>query len=158
MAGEIRSAPTPTPLVTIRLRLLEHDGRERMFAEFPRNAKLIAAVKSIPGARWSQRKRMWHLHPSNQVYLLLKEKVKGLAVVDGSQLKIKNKTGSGVQTSPRSGDTQRGMRDARPLANQHITESSNHRISRGFKPMPTEEQRKALDWYRKWMPLTGARM
>ncbi|HXH18803.1 MAG TPA: site-specific integrase, partial [Chitinophagales bacterium] len=76
-----------TSALTIRLRLLEHDGRERMFAEFPFNIKVAEAIKSIPGARWSQTKRMWHLNPTNQVYLLLKEKVKGLAVLDSSELK-----------------------------------------------------------------------
>jgi len=76
-----------SPFITVKLRLLEHDGRERMFADFPRNTRLIAAIKSIPGARWSQSKRMWHLNPTNQVYSLLKEKVKGLAVVDASELK-----------------------------------------------------------------------
>jgi len=75
------------PATTVRLRLIEHDGKERMFAEFPRNASLITAIRQIPGARWSQRKRMWHFNPTNQVYALLKEKVKGLAVLDASELR-----------------------------------------------------------------------
>lgn len=84
------SAPCPSrpaPLPSVRLHLLEHNGKERMFAEFPRNAKLIAAVRQIPGARWSQTKRMWHLHPTNEVFALLREKVKGIATLDSSELK-----------------------------------------------------------------------
>ncbi len=72
---------------TIRLTLAEYEGKERMFAEFPYDKELIAAIKSIPGASWSSSKKAWHLSPSNQVYLLLKEKVKGKATVDASELK-----------------------------------------------------------------------
>jgi integrase/recombinase XerD len=121
--------------IVIRLRLIEHDGVERMFAEFPFNKKVAAAVKAIPGAKWSQRKKMWHLNPTNQVYLLLKEKVKGLAEIDSSELKRKQIP---------SLEGMESVRNTQP--------STRHT---GLKPMPTEEQRKALAWYRKWMLSCG---
>lgn len=76
-----------TPSLIIQLRLQEHDGRQRMFADFPYDKEVTAAIRVIPGARWSQRKKQWHFNATNQVYKLLKEKVKGLAVIDSSALK-----------------------------------------------------------------------
>ncbi|MDZ4844734.1 MAG: hypothetical protein SH857_04200 [Chitinophagales bacterium] len=47
----------PAPTI-IRLHLAEHEGKERMFAEFPRHAAVIAAIRQIPGTRWSSSKKM----------------------------------------------------------------------------------------------------
>ncbi len=87
LVGETQSIINSQQPLVVRLSLAEHDGKERMVAAFPRNAAVNAAIKTIPGARWSQSKKAWHLNPTNQVYLLLKEKVKGLAAVDASALK-----------------------------------------------------------------------
>lgn len=126
----------------IRLHLLEHDGKERMFLEFPFNRQVSELIKEIPGARWSQRKKMWHLNPTNQVYLLLKEKVKGRATLDSSGLK--KQTGLLKKMSSAALNTHRS------------TPNTPHPTPfKGFKPMPTEEQRKAIEWFRKWMLSCG---
>lgn len=73
--------------LTIKLHLLEHDGKKRMFIEFPFNKEVTEAIREIPGRRWSQRKKMWHVAPTNKMYVLLKAKTNGLAVIDDAKLR-----------------------------------------------------------------------
>lgn len=72
---------------TVTLSVKKHHGEERLFASFPYHRELTALVKTIPGARWSQSNRQWHFRLNKQVLELLKEKVKGKAVLDTSLLK-----------------------------------------------------------------------
>lgn len=43
------------------VKLLKHKGEKRIAVYFEKNAKLIARIKTIEGARWSQSKRVWHI-------------------------------------------------------------------------------------------------
>ncbi len=72
---------------TVKLTIKQHDGTERLFAAFEYNTVLNKAVREIPGARWSKSKKQWHFTLSKQVVELLKEKTKGIAEVDVSELK-----------------------------------------------------------------------
>jgi hypothetical protein len=36
---------------TIVLSIAEHDGKERLYAEFPKNHELIKLIKEVPGYR-----------------------------------------------------------------------------------------------------------
>ncbi|TBR18091.1 MAG: hypothetical protein EPO57_08070 [Chitinophagaceae bacterium] len=65
----------------------EHQGKERLFADFAYNKELNSIVRNIPGARWSHSNRQWHFDLNKQVVELLKEKVKGIGEVDISKLK-----------------------------------------------------------------------
>ncbi|NQV78138.1 MAG: site-specific integrase [Lutibacter sp.] len=44
-----------------KVQLIKHLGEPRIGVYFEKNAKLIAQVKKIEGARWSQSKRVWHI-------------------------------------------------------------------------------------------------
>ena len=44
-----------------KAQLLEHNGDYRIAVYFEKNAELIAQIKKIEGARWSQSKRVWHI-------------------------------------------------------------------------------------------------
>lgn len=72
---------------TIKLSIREHDGENRLFADFSYNKELIKTIKEIPGARWSQSKRQWHFNLNPQVAELLAQKVSDLARIDSTQLK-----------------------------------------------------------------------
>jgi site-specific recombinase XerD len=67
---------------TIILSIAEHDGEQRLFAEFPKNKELIRIIKEVPGYRWSQSKKKWHFNKSMQVLELIKKKVGALAKID----------------------------------------------------------------------------
>ena len=72
---------------TVTLSVLEHEGEKRLFADFSYDRNLIAIVKEVPGARWSQTKRKWHFNLSQQVVESLKQKFAETAVIDASLLK-----------------------------------------------------------------------
>ena len=72
---------------TIKLSIEKHDGEERLFADFPYDRNLIQSIKEIPGARWSQTKKLWHFNLNRQMVELLKQKVSELAKIDFSLLK-----------------------------------------------------------------------
>lgn len=67
---------------TITLSIQEHSGGSRLFADFPYDSQIIKIIKEIPGTKWSQTKRLWHLAYSRQVVLQLQEKVKNIAQLD----------------------------------------------------------------------------
>ncbi len=78
---------TEVEIPTIKLSVQEHDGEERLFADFPYNKELIAVIKQVPGARWSGTKRQWHFNLHTQVLELLKQKLVHKAFLDSSLLK-----------------------------------------------------------------------
>lgn len=78
-------ADVETPV--IKLAVNEHDGEQRLFADFPYNKELIAIVKQVPGARWSSTKKQWHFNLHKQVLELLKQKFIHKAILDSSLLK-----------------------------------------------------------------------
>lgn len=43
------------------VKILKHNGDHRIAVYFEKNAELIARIKTIEGARWSQSKRTWHI-------------------------------------------------------------------------------------------------
>ena len=71
----------------IKLTIQPEDGEERLFADFPNSPELTEMFKSLPGCRWSQSKRQWHLHTNKKVIEMLQQKFKSIAIVDVSLLK-----------------------------------------------------------------------
>lgn len=71
----------------IILSIQEHDGEERLFANFPYDKELITIIKEIPGARWSGSRKQWHFNLNKQVLALLKQKISDKAILDSSLLK-----------------------------------------------------------------------
>lgn len=49
-------------------KLIKHNNETRIAVYFEKDAALIARIKKIEGARWSQSKKVWHLPntPENQ--------------------------------------------------------------------------------------------
>jgi len=72
---------------TIVLSLKIHQGTYRIFAEFPYNKSLIAIIKTLPGATWSQSDKQWHFNLNKQVVKLLQAQLSGCAKLDLSLLK-----------------------------------------------------------------------
>lgn len=70
----------------------KHHNNDVVFLIFPKNAELIAAVKTLGVARWSQTKSKWYIAKDkfelNNLTIALKEK----AVIDTSGLKEKTNT------------------------------------------------------------------
>ncbi len=75
-----------TPPV-IFLTIQQHDGKERLFASFPYDKALNNLVREVPGAKWSNTNKQWHFNLSKQVVDLLKDKTKGIAEVDVTELR-----------------------------------------------------------------------
>lgn len=74
-------------LPSIVLSIQQHDGEDRLFVNFPYDKDLIASIKEVPGARWSNTKRQWHFNLNKQLLELLMQKISDKAVVDSSLLK-----------------------------------------------------------------------
>ncbi len=72
---------------TITLHLKEHKGEERIFAEFPFNKKINDVLQQVPGVKWSQSNKQWHLPAQKNSVTALQQKMNLLAVVDVSFLK-----------------------------------------------------------------------
>ena len=72
---------------TITLFIKEHNGEERLFADFPYNRDLINIIKEVPGARWSRSKKKWHFNLNPQIVELLKQKFEAKAALDATLLK-----------------------------------------------------------------------
>lgn len=79
----IAEAKVPAVILSIH----QHNGEERLFAAFTYNKILNEAVREVPGARWSQSKKMWHFNLNKQVLELLKQKTADKANLDLSLLK-----------------------------------------------------------------------
>jgi integrase/recombinase XerD len=75
-----------TTALCIRLSLQSHKGEERIFAEFPKDQRLIDLVKQIAGIRWSQTKKQWHMRLNRNIVDELKRLVEPYAMVDASVL------------------------------------------------------------------------
>ena len=48
-------------------KLFKHKGEHRIAVYFANNAELIARMKKLDGARWSQTRKVWHL-PDTEAY------------------------------------------------------------------------------------------
>jgi len=71
----------------ITLLLKEHNGEERLFVEFTYDKKINDAIRQVPGIKWSQSNKRWHLPAEKDSVAALQEKINSLAVVDTSFLK-----------------------------------------------------------------------
>ena len=64
-----------------------HKGESRIALRFGYDAELIATVKKLPGAKWSQTMNCWHIQEVSNLYIELSRVFKGKALVDYSSLK-----------------------------------------------------------------------
>jgi len=90
---------------SIQLMLDVHEGKERLFLQFDYDAKLNAIIKKIPGARWSSSKKKWHLFPSNQTYLLLKQLTGNIVSIDDATMRKQ------INDRKREAEVDRGLSD-----------------------------------------------
>jgi len=74
-------------MITIKLSLLIHHNKERIFASFPMDAEVNTIFKKFPGARWSATHRQWHLPVDKQLIKELEALIKGIARLDTKMLK-----------------------------------------------------------------------
>ena len=72
---------------TIKLSIQQHDGEERLFADFPNVKELNTIIREVPDSRWSNTKKQWHFNLNKQVLELLKQKFVHKAIIDSSLLK-----------------------------------------------------------------------
>jgi len=73
------------PTITLSLKL--HKGEERIFVEFIYNKKINDAVRQVPGVKWSQTHKQWHLPAQKNSVVALRQKINSLAELDSSLLK-----------------------------------------------------------------------
>lgn len=56
---------------TIKLSINFHEGRPRIFAEFPYDVEMIKSIKHLPGARWSGTHKKWHFNADKKIIEML---------------------------------------------------------------------------------------
>ncbi len=66
-----------------------HKNDERLFFQFAFNDTINNIIRKIPGARWSQSKKMWHCPATDNVLQSLKEQTKGIAIISMREHKKK---------------------------------------------------------------------
>ncbi|MBN4065981.1 tyrosine-type recombinase/integrase [Candidatus Amoebophilus asiaticus] len=86
--------------INIKLTPMYHRGNQQIKIDFPYDKELIATVKKIDGAKWSQRHRCWYVlnHPDNlkKIYRIFK----GKGWVDSSTLFYKKENKPVIKLRP----------------------------------------------------------
>ena len=72
---------------SITIERVIHKGESRIALRFAYDAELIAIVKELPGAKWSQTLNCWHIQERSNLYTELSRVFNGKAFVDYSSLK-----------------------------------------------------------------------
>ena len=92
----------------ITLFLKEHKGEERLFIDFPYNEKINNTIRLVPGIKWSQSNKRWHLPAGANSIEALEQRLASLAGIATSRLneqpEEKNRI-SQTQTIPSPGKT-----------------------------------------------------
>ena len=85
-------------MITITAERVWYDGGIRVALKFPSDRELTNVVKTLTGARWSEKLNCWHIPDSPVVVSLIYEKLNRYAFIDYSALK-KPMRGSRFQES-----------------------------------------------------------
>ncbi|MDB5224343.1 MAG: hypothetical protein JWN83_3010 [Chitinophagaceae bacterium] len=106
-------------MVTITLNIKEHNGEDRIFADFTYNKQINNAIRQVAGVKWSQTHKEWHLPAAQTSVIHLREKINSLAVLDTSALKrqLEEKKKKPLAVLPPA--TQKVMLHLLSAANQH---------------------------------------
>ena len=75
-------------LPVMQLMLGYHHKTEKIFIDFAYNSKLIHAVNQVPGARYSNSKKSWHMPVVRELVAILGQKVSGLGELDTRKLRV----------------------------------------------------------------------
>lgn len=73
--------------IILRLNLQEHKGTERIFVHYSYYTPVNEILKEIPGARYSNTNKSWHLPAAKEIVQILAEKVKDTAELDVEELR-----------------------------------------------------------------------
>lgn len=104
---------------TIRLVRVLHKNEERLFLEFEYDTKLIALTKAMPGCKWSQTRKGWHMPESPETLEQILKLFRGKAWIDYSLLNIGK-----VQAAEA---VQKGGLTGKPIL-PHVNETTQARI------------------------------
>lgn len=88
-----------------------HDGVDRISLSFQYDSELIGLVRALPGARWSQHMRYWHIDDRADLVPLLSEVFRGKACLDLSGI-MTNEMEEGVKIrAVVQGEKYKGIKD-----------------------------------------------
>ena len=73
------------PVITLKIE--EHRGEERIFADFVYSKEINKALRQTDGIKWSHSKKQWHLPAEKKSVMALQQKLNSLATLDISLLK-----------------------------------------------------------------------
>lgn len=73
--------------IIVQLHLQDHRGTERIFAHYPYYTPVNQILKEIPGARYSNTSKSWHIPAVKEIVQLLAAKVKNVAELDVKELR-----------------------------------------------------------------------
>ncbi|HAX92982.1 MAG TPA: hypothetical protein DCY25_03380, partial [Bacteroidales bacterium] len=74
-------------MITITAERVWHDGGIRVTLKFPSDRELTNVVKTLAGARWSEKLNCWHIPDSLDVVSLIYDKLNRYAFIDYSALR-----------------------------------------------------------------------
>jgi len=88
-----------------------HNGVDRITLRFQYDSELIRLVRELPGARWSQQMRCWHIDDRVDSISLLSEVFCGKAFVDLSGIMTDQMEESGKRRPEVQGEKHEGIKD-----------------------------------------------
>ena len=74
-------------MITIHLRIKEHENRERIFAIFEYDVNLNKIFRSIKDAKWSNTNKGWHFPLKKESVEQIISHTNKIAIVDRAELK-----------------------------------------------------------------------
>ncbi len=87
MLVQAKSLLSAMQKIIVRLNLQEHRGTERIFAHYPYHAPVNQILKEIPGAKYSNTNKSWHMPAVKEIVQILAEKIKDVAELDVKELR-----------------------------------------------------------------------
>lgn len=76
-------------MLTITLDLVNHKGKQIVLLKFPYNNQLIAIVKQLPNATWSNTHKAWYTSCTSETLHQIKKLFADVAIIDAQLLKEK---------------------------------------------------------------------
>lgn len=108
---------------SIKLEPLDYKGEMRVAMIFPYNNALTAEVRKLPGAKWSQSHKVWHIPDADGLIDSLLKHFRGIAWIDYTAY-TNRKNKSAAATAPAAGT---GSRKLQPLPSHLAAELEQFR-------------------------------
>ncbi len=112
-----------------------HHHVNRIALRFPYDRELVGIIRTIPGARWSQRMRFWHVEDSKDIITVIRNTFQGKAILEFEGIEL-----------PVEAEADRGH------GNNGVVRKEQVKVSSGVVLSELSERgREDIEKFRKWL-------